>query len=178
MQSPGRVSGTEEREIAALGAVQRALGQQATVGAARGLSLFGEHAAGWLAAAAVGAAVDRRRRADWLLAGAGVAFAHGLSIGVKRMVRRPRPTDETLRTLVKTPSALSFPSSHASSTTAAAMLYGGLTGRRLFPVLVPPMLLSRLVLGVHYPTDVLAGTALGAAVSIGVRRVSRRRKER
>jgi membrane-associated phospholipid phosphatase len=161
-------------EIAALGAVQGALGSAPVVGAARGLSLFGEHAAGWLLAAAIGASVDRRRRADWLVAGAGVAFAHGLSIGVKRVVRRPRPLHDSVRTLVKTPSALSFPSSHASSTTAAAMLYGGLTGRRLTPVLVPPMLLSRLVLGVHYPTDVLAGSALGAAVGVTVRRLFRR----
>jgi membrane-associated phospholipid phosphatase len=58
------------------------------------------------------------------------------------------------------------------------MLYGGLTGRRLTPVLVPPMLLSRLVLGVHYPTDVLAGSALGAAVGVAVRRLFRRQKER
>lgn len=168
------MNGTGQREIAALGALQGALSRAPVVGAARGLSLFGEHAAGWLLAGAIGAAVDRGRRADWLVAGAGVAFAHGLSIGVKRVVRRPRPLDDSVRTLVKTPSALSFPSSHASSTTAAAMLYGGLTGRRLTPVLVPPMLVSRLVLGVHYPTDVLAGTALGAAVSVTVRRLLRR----
>ena len=67
--------------------------------------------------------------------------------------------------LVGTPSRLSFPSAHATSTTAAAVLFGGLLGRRLVPVLVPPMALSRLVLGVHYPTDVAAGALLGAGVA-------------
>jgi membrane-associated phospholipid phosphatase len=68
-----------------------------------------------------------------------------------------------LQVNVSTPSKLSFPSSHATSTTAAAFLIGRLTGLPLPALLVPPMMLSRLVLGVHYPTDVLAGAALGAA---------------
>ena len=51
------------------------------------------------------------------------------------------------------------------------MLYGGLIGRRLAPVLVPPMALSRLVLGVHYPTDVAAGALLGAGVAVATRRL-------
>jgi len=73
--------------------------------------------------------------------------------------------------LVGTPSRLSFPSSHAASTTAAAVLYGGMVGTRASVStmsVVPPMLLSRLVLGVHYPSDVLAGSALGALVGGGV----------
>jgi len=78
------------------------------------------------------------------------------------VVRRPRPDHPSVRVGVTTPSRLSFPSSHATSTTAAAVLLGRLTGVPLAAVLVPPMLLSRLVLGVHYPSDVLAGAALGA----------------
>ncbi|MCA1655651.1 MAG: phosphatase PAP2 family protein [Pseudonocardiaceae bacterium] len=162
-------------EINALVAVQRAIGHPPVVRAARGLSLFGEHAAGWFAIGLVGAAVDRGRRRDWLTGAAGVVAAHAVSIAVKRVVRRQRPIDESVEVLVKTPSALSFPSSHATSTTAAAVIYSGLTGRNLAPVLVPPMLVSRVVLGVHYPSDVLAGATVGAVVGGLVRRALRRR---
>lgn len=153
--------------------LQRSFGQPGAVATARGLSLFGEHAAGWLVLGGLGALTDRSRRRDWVVAAAGVAVAHGASIGVKRVVRRQRPMDESVTVLVGTPSRLSFPSSHASSTTAAAVLYGGLLRRRLAPVLVPPMLVSRLVVGVHYPTDVLAGSALGAIIGVAVRRLLR-----
>jgi membrane-associated phospholipid phosphatase len=76
--------------------------------------------------------------------------------------------------LVGTPSLLSFPSAHATSTTAAAVLFGALIHKPLVPLLVPPMALSRLVLGVHYPSDVLAGSVLGAAVAVATRRWARR----
>jgi membrane-associated phospholipid phosphatase len=161
-------------EVRALAAVQRGIATGPVVATARGMSLFGEHAAGWLAVGLFGALVDRRRRRDWVTATTGVAVAHGASIAVKRVVRRPRPTDSRVQVLVGTPSRLSFPSAHATSTTAAAMLYGRLLGRRLTPALVPPMALSRLVLGVHYPTDVAAGAALGAAVAVATPRVARR----
>ncbi|PXY31851.1 phosphatase PAP2 family protein [Prauserella muralis] len=167
-------------EVAVLAGVQKALARPATVKAARGLSHFGEHSAGWFALGLVAAAVDRDRRKDWLTAAAGVVGAHAASIAVKRVVRRPRPDHPSVEIGVGTPSKLSFPSSHATSTTAAAVLYSGLTGRNLVPALVPPMLASRLVLGVHYPTDVLAGAALGGAVGGILRRKlnSRKRKPR
>ncbi|MEJ3651975.1 phosphatase PAP2 family protein [Actinomycetes bacterium KLBMP 9759] len=138
------------------------------------MSLFGEHAGGWLALGALGALVDRRRRREWLVATAGVALAHGASVGVKRVVRRARPDDPSVEVLVGTPSKLSFPSAHATSTTAAAVLYGRLVGVPLVPLIVPPMAVSRLVLGVHYPTDVLAGSVLGAAVAAVTRRAFRK----
>lgn len=163
-------------EVRALNAVQRTVGPPPVVRVARGMSLFGEHAAGWLAIGAAGALVDRPRRREWLVATAGVAFAHGASIGVKRVVRRPRPDDPAVRVLVGTPSTLSFPSAHATSTTAAAVLFGALLHRPLVALIVPPMALSRLVLGVHYPSDVLAGSLLGAAVAAAARPVLNRRR--
>lgn len=166
-------TGPVSRETVLVARLQRRICHPRAVAAARGLSLFGEHAAGWLLLGALGALVDRPRRRDWLGAAAGVAVAHGASVGVKRVVRRQRPMDESVQLLVNTPSRLSFPSSHAASTTAAAVLYGGLLRRRLTPVLVPPMLVSRLVVGVHYPTDVLAGSALGALMGVAVRRLMR-----
>ncbi|HEY3692549.1 MAG: hypothetical protein QOH09_386 [Pseudonocardiales bacterium] len=165
-----RRSNRDHQEIALLSAVQRRIGIPPVVTAARGLSYFGEHALGWLALGALGALVDRRRRRDWLVSAATVAAAHGTSIAVKRVVRRQRPVDPSVEVLAGTPSQLSFPSSHAASTTAAAVLYGGLLRRRLTPALVLPMLISRLVLGVHYPSDVLVGSALGAAIGAGMRR--------
>jgi hypothetical protein len=163
-------------EVRILEAVQGALGRPPVVRVARGMSFFGEHAAGWLAMGAIGALVDRRRRRDWIAATAAVAVAHGASVGVKRVVRRPRPDDPRVQVHVGTPSRLSFPSAHATSTTAAAVLFGALLRKPLAAALVPSMALSRMVLGVHYPTDVLAGSALGAAVAVAARRAMRKGK--
>jgi membrane-associated phospholipid phosphatase len=168
----------DAREIAVLAGVQGAIGNPTVVKVARGMSFFGEHSAGWLAIGAIGAVVDRERRKDWMIATGAVFAAHAASVVVKRVVRRKRPDDESVQVLVGTPSKLSFPSAHATSTTAAAVLYGGLTGRRLSPVLVPPMLISRMVLGVHYPSDVVAGSILGATIGGLVRRKLNGRKER
>src|SRR5690625_529173 len=87
-------------ETLALRTVQNALAKPPVVRAARGMSLFGEHAAGWLALGAVGALVDRPRRREWMTATVGVAAAHGASIAVKRVVRRRRPSDPRVEVLV------------------------------------------------------------------------------
>ncbi|MEV7385718.1 phosphatase PAP2 family protein [Streptomyces sp. NPDC091215] len=138
--------------------------------AARGLSLAGEHGALWLAAGLTGAAVDGGRRGAWLRGTALVAGAHLGSIGVKRVVRRARPTH--VRPLVRTAGRYSFPSSHATSAAAAAVAYGALGAPAVVP-LAAAMCLSRLVVGVHWPTDVAAGAALGALVArAGARWVS------
>ncbi|MFF7885834.1 phosphatase PAP2 family protein [Streptomyces sp. NPDC020794] len=126
---------------------------------ARALSWSGEHGVLWLAAGLTGTVVDRGRRGAWLRGTALTATAHLASMGVKRIVRRPRPAH--IVPLVRTAGRHSFPSSHAASATAAAVAFGALGFRPLLP-LAAAMCLSRLVAGVHYPSDVVAGAALGA----------------
>lgn len=153
-------------------AVQSALANRpGMLAAARALSHFGEHSIGWLAVSALGALLAPARRRQWLTAGAGAFTAHAAAVVVKRVVRRTRPDHPAVAVNVATPSRLSFPSAHATSTTAAAILLGRATGLPLPAVLVPPMALSRILLGVHYPSDVAAGAALGAGVAAAIQRI-------
>jgi membrane-associated phospholipid phosphatase len=153
-------------EVAALVAVQSALaGRPGVLPVARAMSHFGEHSLGWLAVSAIGALLRPARRRDWLVAGVGAFAAHAAAVLIKRVVRRPRPHHPAVAVNVGTPSSLSFPSAHATSTTAAAILLARATGLPLPVMLVPPMALSRVVLGVHYPSDVATGVAVGAAVA-------------
>jgi membrane-associated phospholipid phosphatase len=162
-------------EDAALVAVQSALADRPGVLAgARGLSHFGEHSLGWLGIAALGALLQPRRRRQWIAAGVGAFAAHAAAVLIKRVVRRTRPDHPAIDVNVGTPSRLSFPSAHATSTTAAAVLMGRITGLPLPALLIPPMALSRLVLGVHYPSDVAAGVVVGAAVAKATEKIAER----
>ncbi|MBT2415154.1 phosphatase PAP2 family protein [Streptomyces sp. ISL-12] len=148
--------GMDHRIVSALRACG---GDPRVAGAARALSFVGEHGALWLAAGLAGAAADGARRGAWLRGTALTAGAHLASMGVKRVVRRPRPAH--VRPLVPTVGRHSFPSSHATSAVAAAVVFGTLGVRAAWPV-AAAVCLSRLVTGVHYPSDVAAGAALGA----------------
>jgi membrane-associated phospholipid phosphatase len=150
--------------------VQAVPGRDRLAAAARGLSLFGEHAAGWLAVSAVAAVVDRPRRREWVVVGGSAFTAHAAAVVLKRVVRRRRPADPALEVLVPTPSDLSFPSAHAASTTAAAVALVPVVGAPVAAALTAAMMGARVLLGVHYPTDVVAGAALGAASAVAVRR--------
>ncbi|MEV5907909.1 phosphatase PAP2 family protein [Streptomyces chartreusis] len=150
------LAGVDRRILSAVHARGR---DPRVAGAARALSRAGEHGALWLTVGLAGAVVDGRRRGAWVRGTALTAGAHLVSMGVKRVVRRPRPAHVEPR--VRTLGRHSFPSSHAASATAAAVAFG-VPGAYAIVPLATAMCLSRLVVGVHYPSDVAAGAALGA----------------
>jgi hypothetical protein len=153
-------------------AVQNRLARPGILRIARGLSHFGEHALGWLSIGALGFIIDKHNRKRWLKLFAAAFISHALSVIIKRVIRRKRPSDERIIVGVSTPSRLSFPSSHATSTTAALVSLAKITKNPLPLIGVPVMMLSRMVLGVHYPTDVLAGALVGAVTAEAVDRLS------
>jgi membrane-associated phospholipid phosphatase len=131
-------------------------------------SRLGEHAWIWLAIGVLGAQLDERRRGEWRRATATVAGVYALNTAIKQVVGRRRPQLPGLPALTSTPTKLSFPSAHASTSFAGARLYTqlGLPAVPLY-ALATGLALSRLYLGVHYPSDVVAGAALGALAGAG-----------
>lgn len=135
--------------------------------AVRRFSLLGEHAAIWLALGAAGSlAAAPARRERWRRATGLVAATYGANTALKLIVRRRRPELPGLPALAKTPTRYSFPSAHASTSFAAALAYSraGLPTAPLYG-LAKAMALSRVYLGVHYPSDVVAGALLGTGIA-------------
>ena len=129
-------------------------------------SKLGEHSFAWLAIGAAGAALDGPRRGCWLRGLATVAGAYVANTAIKFAVRRPRPQLEDLPPLVGTPTGLGFPSAHTTTGFAGALAFSrcGAPPAPLY-ALALGLSLSRLYLGVHHPSDLVAGAALGTAVA-------------
>ncbi|HKG03010.1 MAG TPA: phosphatase PAP2 family protein [Conexibacter sp.] len=139
--------------------------------AVRAYSTLGQHGALWLGLGAAGAALDPARRPRWRRATLSIGVAYAVNQAIKLAVRRPRPQLAELPPLIGTPTQLSFPSAHAATSAAAVHAFWHLLP--WFPLRGAAfgMTLSRLYLGVHYPSDIVAGVLLGATIGrMGARR--------
>jgi undecaprenyl-diphosphatase len=128
-------------------------------------SQLGEHGALWLGICAAGAALDGRRRGQFVRAAGVIAGSFLANQAVKFAVRRPRPVLDDLPPLIKTMSNRSYPSAHATTCGAAAVALGPLLPAAPLRAAAVTMALTRPYLGVHYPSDSVAGFALGMAVA-------------
>ncbi len=135
--------------------------------------------AGVVALVVAGVLLGRRRLAAaglLSIVAAGVALAAGAVISA--VVDRTRPFvahPGQVHLFSHHAADAGFPSDHATAAFAIAGVLVGLLGRRALPVLLAAVLLAvaRVLLGLHYPGDVLAGAALGLLVAIVVVRAAR-----
>ena len=110
---------------------------------------------------------DTRKLAWKTLVAFGICFA--LFTLLKLVFQRPRPFDTyaQLIPLIKKPQDYSFPSGHTACVFVCVfMIHDQLPKKYTIPVLIFAILVafSRLYVGVHYPTDILAGIVLAYIV--------------
>ena len=135
--------------------------------AAVALGKAGNNAFVWFLLGAALAIIDNGRWESWLICALLGPIAIGLNYAIKLAVKRPRPVLEGLPPLGGAPSSLSFPSAHATSSfaVATAMVRVDPATAGAFVVAIA-LSLGRPYLGMHYPSDVLAGAFIGVALGL------------
>jgi hypothetical protein len=128
---------------------------------------LGEHGALWFGLAGAGAALDPDRRPSFARAAGAIGAAYGVNQLIKLAVRRRRPNLDGLPPLVRTGTQISYPSAHAATSFAGARSLAAVLPAAAAPLYAAAaaMALSRPYVGVHYPSDVVAGAVLGVAVA-------------
>jgi membrane-associated phospholipid phosphatase len=124
----------------------------------------GENGLLWHGLGAAGALLHRGRRPVYLRAMRVTLLTLMANTVVKALVRRARPVLEELPALSPTLYGRSYPSAHASTSFAAAGALSAALPRVPLYAAATLMAVTRPYLGVHYPSDVVAGALFGRAV--------------
>ncbi len=134
----------------------------------KALGLAGEHGFVWAGIGAIGASVDENRRSQYLTAALVGPAAVVVNYAFKVGFGRERPLIEDHPALARAPSKLSFPSAHSTSSVAAATALGRVQplARPYLFTLAAAICVGRPYLGMHYPSDVLAGAVLGVGLGM------------
>ena len=100
----------------------------------------------------------------------GIVFLAVVVMGIKLAVRRRRPEGEW-GAIYRNTDQHSFPSGHAARAVMLAVVACGLGPAWVVFLLLlwaPLVSLARVVMGVHYLSDILAGMAVGLVVGLGI----------
>src|SRR6266849_1616347 len=123
----------------------------------------------WLAGLLVARARGFGRRGTFALLTVYLGMVDGWLVAevAKLAFRRPRPfaaIDGAPVTLIDHPSSFSFPSGDAAFAVGAAVAIAAVTPRWRWPayLFALAVLFERVAVGVHYPSDVVAGAIIGA----------------
>lgn len=117
------------------------------------------------------AATDKYRKTSIKLGSSLCIGALITNLTTKNAIKRPRPFEviEGLQTLISAPTDWSFPSGHTTSSVAAGLILLMRTPKKIgIPAFMTGIMisLSRIYVGVHYPSDVIAGAAAGIAAAL------------
>jgi undecaprenyl-diphosphatase len=113
---------------------------------------------------------NRQWHARAALMAVGIVFLAAVVMGIKLAVRRRRPEGEW-GAIYRNTDPHSFPSGHAARAVMLAVVVCGLGpawAAFLLLLWAPLVSLSRVMMGVHYLSDILAGMAVGLVAGLGI----------
>lgn len=136
----------------------------------KGITRLGNGGCLWIALAVVLLVLGKTRKVGAMSVLSLIITFVTVNLGIKNIVARTRPYEviDGLVNLVEKQSDFSFPSGHSAHAFAVGVVLLIMLPRKFgVPIFIISILMaySRLYIGVHYPTDVIAGVLLGTIIA-------------